>query len=467
MWGGGVAYVASNTATTLTKSGTTSWAEEGFFVSHASRTVTIPGVGTYAYTGGESTTTLTGLVGLPAITVGTPVFQGVVTVTSLTGVTPAITPNIVTTKDNHVWYGYTKSSVILVSNVTDYNDCSFTTPLRKAGEGAKIVLDNNAVGFTQDKKIVTIFAGLDDRYDIEFVMTNDVLSDSVASGLTETVTIDKKIAPGQAAISQSAIIQVKNGVMYFTNEKTLTWLSSFENFFTPQALPISDPIKDDFDSYDLTGVSGVFWGNAAWIAIPAEGLVYIYDFDKALWQAPQTIPVSGFSIIDNVLYGHSNNSNESYRLNTGLKDNGIIIDYVAKFVYRNYGDRYTLKQFDEYFSEVYMSLPTVLTVTHAFEFDGSEGIIPTTIDSKNNKLKFALVQNAGLGKTNLGKTPMGSVATAERVLNKYRAINEMKAQDFFEHQVTYSTDTENAQFEIIAHGPNVILSTQLPVSIKI
>ena len=457
MWGGGLAYVASNTATTLTKSGTTTWAEEGFFVSHSGRTVRINGVD-YAYTGGEATTTLTGLTGLPAFTAGEPVFQGIVTVTSLTGVSPAITPNLVATKDNHVFYGSTKSSVVWGSKTTDYKDCSFTTPLRKPAEGAKFFLDNNLVGFAQDEDNFYMFAGRDDLYKINFILSS--------TGADEAITTKKlRAGAGQAASSQSAIIPVKNGLMYFTNEKTLTWLTSIENVFTPQSLPTSDPIKDDFDSYDLTGVSGIFWGNAVWIAIPAENLVYIYDFDKALWQTPQTIPVSRFSIIENVLYGHSNTSNESYKLNTGTDDNGVKIEFIAAFAYRNYGSRATLKEYDEYLTECYMTSSTVLKTTHYYDYQGSQGTLETELDGSVNTYLFSPSVDVSLGKDNLGKNPLGSSTNAVSNLNKYRIIDTMKVSDFFEHQVVYSSDSENAQFELLAHGPNVRGSTNLPTDI--
>ncbi len=463
-WGGGVAYVASATANTITKSGTETWAQAGFYTALAGRTVSINGT-TYTYTGGETTTTLTGVAALPALTAGQPVFQGVVTITSLTGVSPAITPDVVMTKDNHIFYGYTKSSVIWGSKTTDYADCSFTTPLRVPGEGFKMTLDSFTVGFTQDTNAVYIFAGLDDLYKIDFVLTSD--------GGGESIVITKlRAGAGQSAISQKAIIPVKNGVMYFTNEKTLTWLTSVQNIFTPQSLPTSDPIKDDFDSYDLTGATGVFFENEIWIAIPAESLVYRYDFDKALWQTPQTIPVASFSIIknettqENEIYGHSNSVNETYKLNDGLTDNGVTIEFIAAFAYRQYGDRAKLKQFDELYAELYMSTSTNVTVTNNYEYRGSELIIEKTIYGTDTGLMFAPNVDANLGKDNLGKNPLGSTINEESDLNKYRVIFEMKLTDFWEHQVIFSSDSEQAQFEILAHGPNVSLSTNLPRSIK-
>lgn len=465
MWGGGLAYIASNTATTLTKSGTESWAQAGFFISVASRTVTIPGYGTFTYTNGESTTTLTGLSGLPAIAVGTPAFQGVMTVTSLTGVSPAINPNVVMTKNNQIWYEDTRTSTIWGSKNTDYTNCSFTTPVRLPGEGFKITLDNLAVGSIEDSDSIYVFAGLDDLYKIDFVLTAD--------GTGESITIKKqRTGAGQASISNKAIIPVGNGIMYLSNEKTLKWLTSVENIITPQSLPISDPIKNDFDSFDMTGATGIFFENAAWICFPAENLTYIYSFNKRMWQTPQTIPISGFSIIKNQitqmneLFGHSNSTNETYKLNDGLDDNGVRIEYVAAFAYRQFGNRGFMHQFDEYFQELYMSVSTVVTCTHKYEYQGSEIIIPKTISGSDSGLKYALQADGNLGKKNLGKNPFGSTDVATSTLNKYRCIHEMKLIDFFEHQIIFSSDVANAQFEILAHGPNVKSSSQIARSIK-
>lgn len=461
MWGGGIAYVASNTSTTITLSGTSTWAQLGFFTAHSGRAVTINGV-SYTYTGGEGTLTLTGLSGLPAIAAGTPVFQSVVTTTSLTSVPSGTTYDLVWTKDNHLILGDTQSSVVYGSKVDDYTDFGFTTPLRSADEGFKITLDNFSVGFVEDSDSFYVFAGLDELYKINFITTQD--------GASETITVQKvRTGAGQAAISQSAIIPVKNGIMYFTNEKTLSWLTSVQNVFTPQSLPISDPIKDDFDSYDLTNASGVFFENEIWIAIPRENLVYRYDFDKALWQSPQTIPVSRFSIIKNTttnqneLYGHSNTSNETYKLNDGWTDNGISIDYVAAFAYRSFGKRGILKQFDEYFTEAYMETSTNLLCTHRYEYLGAELVVDKTIYGSDTGLVFAPNYDASLGKNNLGQAPLGSLADEVSDLSKYRCIHEMKSVDFFEHQVIYSSV---GRFEIICHGPNVRYSTNIPTSIK-
>ena len=62
-WSGGVTTFASATSNTITKEGTETWAESRFILGGTTQVV-IDGI-TYTYTGGESTTTLTGVTGDP------------------------------------------------------------------------------------------------------------------------------------------------------------------------------------------------------------------------------------------------------------------------------------------------------------------------------------------------------------------------------------------------------------------
>jgi len=260
-------------------------------------------------------------------------------------------------------------------------------------------------------------------------------------------------------------MRVKNGIMLITQEKTIDWLTNIQNISTPQSLPISDPIKVDLDSYDLTGATGKYIDNSLWVLVPAENLARIYDFDKALWQPPQDIPMSFLSIIDNELYGHSNNSDVSYHLDTGLNDDGVAIEFVAAFAYRQYGDRSVFKQYDRYYNELYMSTITNVTVTHRFEYGGQKQILERTIKGNDENIIFAPAYDSSLGKNPLGSNPLGSTSADVSTLNKYRQIDKFTASDFFENQVIYSCSDQDAQFEILAHGPNVRLSTNLPIKI--
>lgn len=459
MWSGGYGYVASQAGggTTLTLLGGLTWKQSGFLSALAGRSVTINGT-TYTYTGGEGTTTLTGVASLPAITNGQFVSQTVVSNTSITGLSTFAFDRI-DVQNNHVWLGDTESREIYVSKSTNYLDYTYTSPVRVPTDGWKMTLDNCTVGFIQDDDVMYVVAGTADYY--------KVTRQTTADGEGETFKVQKlRSGTGQAAVSNNAIIKVKNGVILVTNEKTVDWFTNVQNINTPQALPLSDPIKNDFDSYDLTGVTGKFINNALYIAVPAENLVRIYDFDKALWQPPFDIPVAFFSVIDNHLYGHSNSSDVSYKLEDGLNDDGVSIFFCAAFAYRQFGDRTKYKSFDEYYTELYMSTSTTVTATHRYEYGGSESVVDKYIRGTDTGLVFAPAYDSSLGKNTLGSDPLGSTSADVSALNKYRCIHEMKKVDFFEHQVLFTSSDPDAQFEILAHGANVSMSTNVPRSIK-
>lgn len=457
MWSGGMGYVAAQAGggTTLTLLGGGTWKQSGFLSSLAGRAVTINGT-SYTYTGGENTTVLTGVAALPAISVGQFVSQTIVENTSITGLPSTFTFDVITVQINHVWLGDTESRENYISKSTSYIDYTYTAPVRLPTDGWKMTLDNCTKAFIEDDNVMYVTAGTSDYYEVTRNMTAD--------GTGETFKIRKlRSGPGQAPLSQNAVIKVKNGIIIVTQEATVDWLTNIQNISTPQSLPISDPIKNDFDAYDLTGVSGKYIDNSLYICVPRENLIRIYDFDKALWQPPQYIPMSFLSIIENWLYGHSNSSDVSYKLDEGLDDDGIEIDYVAAFAYRQFGKRGVYKSFDAYYNELYMSTATVVTAEHRFEYGGSGTIQNKMISGTDTGLMFAPVNDPSLGKNPLGSNPLGSSSESVSTLNKYRCIHEMDREDFFEHQVLYRAS--GGQFEILAHGPNVTESTNIPRSI--
>jgi len=133
VYSGGQTTFASATTSTITKEGTTTWAEEGFFLS-GTRQVTI-GATTYTYTGGEGTTTLTGVTPDPTAgghSVGDFVFQTIRTSTNAPIATATKTastiafvnsnPDTITDSGNgFVTAGFVAGDIITVSGTTNNN----------------------------------------------------------------------------------------------------------------------------------------------------------------------------------------------------------------------------------------------------------------------------------------------------------------------------------------------------------
>ncbi len=103
-WNGAVTTLSSATINTVTKSGTDSWLDTGFYAT-AHKQIVINGT-TYTYTGGESTTTLTGVTPDPSgEAVGSVVHQAVVTTpnSSMTAITSTFSNGLIQVMNNQIF----------------------------------------------------------------------------------------------------------------------------------------------------------------------------------------------------------------------------------------------------------------------------------------------------------------------------------------------------------------------------
>lgn len=464
MWSGGITTFDSATANTITKQGTTTWAEDRFLLS-GTRQVTI-GSQTYTYTGGEGTTTLTGVSPDPTAgghTAGDVVIQTIRTTanSSTTGLPSAFSNDLIKVLDNYVYIGDKNRRDIYISKNTDYTNFSFSTPVRVPGEGALITLDSSPVGFVVEDSSMYISGSKDDWYQTKITLSSDLQNESLN-------VIKLKSGPGQGAYSQESIGNIKNSVIYFSNEKTIDTIGRVENIDTPQSRPISDSIKSELLSYDITIPPHIkYHKSKTYVAFPSESKVLVYDHIRKFWLPPWTLPVRRFAIIDGDLYGHSNAVPETYKLLTGTTDNGNPINAIAAFVYRNYGRRDWPKCFDEWYTEGYIDPGTNLELVLKYDFGGFTTIKEKTIEGSNANLLFFTTVDNSLGKNPIGDQPIGSITDNPANLAKFRAIAELGKTDFYEVQVVYSSNQDGAQWELLAFGGNATISTTIDKTIKI
>lgn len=465
-WSGGIAELASVTASTLTKEGAGSWAERGFFTA-GTRQVVINGT-TYTYTGGESTTTLTGVTPDPTIAGegdGDIAVQKVRTNTNKPA--SGLNNDLIEVLDNQVYIGSLTNRQIYVSANDDYTDYTFSSP-RTSGQGALLTLDAPPVGFDvstdgDGEKFLRISAGKDFWYQSKFILSADLVNENLN-------ILPLKNSPLQGAIAQSAIGKVKNYTVFVSNEPTLDFLGNIENINTPQSKPISDRVKIDFDGYDFTGGSisphVKYFRNNLYVTVPQESLLLIYNVEKGFWEAPWDLPAGRLAIIDGELCLHSNAVPETYKLFQGYNDNNNAINAVARFSYLNYGDRVHKKSHVHTFTEGYIGSSTELTRKILYDYEGSKGTSTETISGGSTTgIIFQAVESGGLGKQSLGKQPLGG-GNAQTEVNKFRVIHNESRQDFFEEVYEYSTNDVDYQWEIIAFGADVTISSNKPVNIK-
>ena len=447
-WNGAVEVVSATTSNTITLTNNATWAEARFDLT--SGTVVINGT-EYAYTGGTGTDTLTGVTPDPTGEAnGSVVTQKVATESNKPG--SGLTNDIIDILNNQLIVGDSSSREIYIGSNTSIVDFSTISTPREPGEAALLTLDNTPRAFVVQESTVYISAGTSDWYEVVFDLQ------STSSGFIENISVKKlKNAPQQACKEKDLVANIKNSVVFISNEPTLEELGRVENITTPQSKPLSDPIKPDFDRYDFTGGDITYWKNQVFIAVPRESLVLVYDLNNGWWQPPMNLPIAKFSVYQNKLIGHSKVQEESYELfsDDQTSDNGNIINMQAVFAYRNFGDRALLKEFDEYYTEGYISGNTVLTLTLDYDFEGGTSQNTYKIFGNDNSITTRLSTTGGLGSLPLGSSTLGSATEVPTELKKFRQVNGMRPTDFYELRTIYSTTDDAAQFELIAHGPQI------------
>ena len=446
--------VTSTTAGAITKQGTTSFAEEGFYTSGTTHKVMINGV-VYSVLGGWGTNSLVGISPTPpTLTAGELIIQVPETTqnSAMPGLPNSVGNDLISSLRNQVYVASFNNRSVYISKVNNYKDYTLTSPVRLVGEGAILTLDGNPVGFVPQESLMYITAGTDQWYETQFILSSDNSKEDIQITRLKTASL-------QAAQSQAAISKIGNSVVFVSKEPTLTELGRVANVvLTPQTSNLSDPIKLDFDAYDFTDCSVFYYRYFIYIAVPKEGLVLIYNIAKQWWEAPQVWPISRFAVIEGSLYGHSYQTPETYKLFNGWNDNGHSIEAVANFSYQNYGLRANTKYFNEFYSEGYIDPNTILNLGIQYEIDGCATETSFVISGNDSQIVCLPSLTSSLGKESLGKNPLGgelNVAPSSDLPPKFRVINTMPRNDFYEAQYSYKSIGTDFRWEVLAFGPLV------------
>ncbi len=483
-WSGGMTTFASATAATLTKQGTATWAATRFWSAGTRYVWVLDNGGTWRqaqYTGGEGTTTLTGVgVDLTAFTIsaGNPIIQGIRTTafssfTKPTGFASGDTKDLIGVFNNQLFLGSTTSRFVSMSKQNTFTDHTQSSP-RIPGDGDTFTLDAVTTGFIPQEKFMYISAGRDWWYQIGFEKTT---AGSTATQY-ESSFIKPFFVPNLGSKSQELITKIGNdSIVFVSNEPSLTTLGRVVGLDTPQFTNISDPIKSDFDDYTFTNGHLKYHNRIVYLALPSDGKVLMYNTQPIYgeggdvivptsWESPQVLPARRIAIIGGLPYIHSSAVPETYKLFDGTDDNDLPIDAKAYFSYQNFGDRVSLKDFNEFYTEGYISSNTTLTLVLKYEFGGSKSVQNFDIAGDDASIIFQSTADGSLGKNPFGNQPIGSVTDTIDDLGKFRVIHKTVPINFHEIQVGYETNDVDFQFKLLAFGPEVRLSSAQPIPIK-
>lgn len=489
-WGGGVAVVSSDNegASTVTKKGTTTWAQNHFY-SDAGSTRTLVCVRTgaeYTYTGGEGTTTLTGVSAVTSWDLQENDILVQKVVTNDNNPADGYTNDFIYIFENQAIFGSKTSNVVYISANDDYTDFTPSDP-RVAGEGLMLTLDYPCSAITSLGSNLLFGAGKSAIYKAVY---NEI---TVGSTLCESVTVKKlDVGVNQGFLNQESIVPIGDAIAYLTNEIALRIISNPDNLVGINPKTFSNPIKPDFDAEDwwdssnVSDVFGIWYKNMLLYSLPQASHVYILNFVedadgkvKRFWNPPQILPVGPMTIINlndgngPELYGHSNAVPETYKLFDGASDgvydgidvkDKLPINAIAVFAYNNYKKKGVLKNFDEYYVEGEITPNTNdLTMKLKYDYDGQTQLLEETIDGSDEDILEGSVGFNSLAQQSLAVNPLGGLLNPPTDARRFRYKMEIAKEDFFEIQTSFETNDVDRYWAVLAHGANVKLSKRLNI----
>jgi len=478
-WSGGFTGLTAQIAggSTLTTNSSSTWAQMGFNTSGDKTFVLYGSATVYTYTGGETTTTLTGITpALPAILGTDLAVQSVITEAN----TPAAGFNVdfIKTIGNQLYCGSYTSRLIYISANDDFTDYVVPSP-PVTGSPDLLTLDNNGKGISVRQGNAHITAGLSDWYVVTFQEI------AVGTDITRQTVVEKQeTAALSAAYAHEFIDTVGDDIVYLSQDQQLRNYGSFRNINTAKFPSLSQQVHTELEDVDFTGGHLKAIGDFIYITSPVEGVTYLQQTREALdtagniiaerlWHPPQVWNVTRIALINGIEYGHSNANPQLYQLwNTGQyhddspTNDPVPYDVSMCMAYRQHGRRQGLLTFEKVYVEGYILSNSGLNlrVRNDYLDPAPQEIVLSSISQ--TPALFPPNNPETIGGSEVGDIPVGGGAVEETIMPKFRVIADVEDKNCFEYQLELYSNTADSAWEILAIGTNAEIATQSATFIR-
>lgn len=441
---------ASATANTITKQGVDTWADELFDNITTPRTVVIDGI-VYTYTGGESTTTLTGVTPDPtavAHAVGAVITQGIQEYPS----NPK--GNIYMTMSNRLFISGVKDSEQAVyfskyGDVADFLSNALVTGSTATASGTFNLAEGGGgvIGMAQDEQSMYMV-----KRSIVYIAT-----------LTDTLYTLKPLKPFDSksqtmgGVFQKSVFTGSNSVFLVTPDKQVLSLDRVQYIDYPQSTSISDIIKPTTDALDYSQSAGVVFNDLVFLACKssstavANDVVLIWNNKTKYWESAIVgWNVADWTIYNDELYFISSLNPNVYKVTNTPNDGDYDVTSLWRSKQFDFGMPYNLKDIGNLFIEGRIAPNTSLTIKLYLDDDGFTQTYTTTF----NGTETGYIYNTTPLNT-FGINPFGIVQFGSNVdisgKKKFRVyLNEnFSPLPFYTAQIEFSSSGQNQQWEVL------------------
>lgn len=468
---GAYATVSAVTGTTISiASGT--WTALGFY-STGTRRVVINGTA-YTYTGGEGTTTLTGVTPDPTLM---PVTAGMVAVQQPLAVSAmnTVKGRVATAHDGRIHARLeTKKSVWNYSKLDNPDD--WTAGASDGDGGAKEVEFGGPItAYGKLNKTVICFKPRIIKL-LDFIQVGSRLD----SPRYQTLVPSDDKSTSLGAVNQKSTFSTTKGIVFVTPDKRMMLLSGITANAEPEYVCLSEPIQPVFDRGVHDEATGICVDNVVYYAFKQDSdsayndTVLVGDLTKFTpdangqpvpirWDAPYVgWPVADWTAIESAtdkrveVRWHSAINSGSYRVIDSKSDNTAAFTTTLRTHSEHFDAPHKRKGIDMAYVEIKMSEITEVTATVLYDEDGTSGQETFVLDADSADHRFTNTQYNPFGASMFGSQQFGSNSEND-AMSKYRFFIELKKNvRFFTVALQLSTDGEGQNYELIRYGYRLV-----------
>jgi len=441
----------------------------GYIYRNYTKVITIGGT-LYAYTGGESTTTLTGVTPNASAVTGT-ALSAVITWPNTP--TSTFTSDFLRIINNQVYLGSYNSLKIFMSSNTDFTNYTVPTPQLDGSPGLFIMpAVAKGIGVRQGKAHIGSGANYWVIISFDLVSNNNII--------TRNNTIDiKPVAYLQAPYSHEFIDSVGDNLVYLAQDQQVRSFGDFNNLFATGYPSLSQEVATELAEENFTNGALRAIGEFIYITAPNSGKVYLRQertrldeggsiVSEKLWHSPFIWNATRIDQIEGVVVAFSNANPQIYEVwdtnqwyDDSPSDEHLPYECVAAFSYRGEERRQGLWSFDKQFTEGYITAGTTLNCLMNYNYDGATNSTIFTVNSVTLPAYLFQPDLSSLGDSSLGEESLGNggITDLANTLPKFKVFNSLPLINCFEWQPIYYSDSADAQWELLAVGDNARIST--------
>lgn len=434
---------------------------------------------TYGYTGGQDTTTLTGVTPDPsAIVANTYVFSGLIPYQNKPA--ESYSADFLRSVNNRVFVGSYTSQLVYVSSSTDFTNYTIPASIIP-GSPNILTLDGVAKGIGVRQGNAHVSFGTDGWVEVTF----PTYSDNSGIIYEQITPVLKPVQALGAAYAHEFIGNNGDSFYYLAQDQQLRYFGDSNNSFSTVYPCLSQEIYSEIQTENFTNGALKVIADRTYITAPATGNVWIYQVRQSIqadnstgseriWYSPFVLNSTRIDEIGGEVVAFSNSNPQVYYVwgteqwhDDSPSDEYLPYTCIVAFPYNSItSERQRMLDFRKLYTEGYLATGTQLYAQINYDYLGSNAQLTAPVNTNTRPATIFRSNVPSLGDNILGESPIGDIlGTDDANYPKFRSINEFALTNCFEYQKIYYSDTADSRWEILATGTDAKMVTVDPVQI--